>query len=153
MPTKPTTQVKLNAAGQKRLAKEVFTIATFTRLKRFSTGKPIRALGMALVAPVASPAAILTPTAESKELTNFAYPNLGEDDMPTDGGYTFISVTVLQWLSKQNDFRIHFLYRVAGETGPDSWRKPPIVIDHDRLGMSALVLRSGAYEFAVYNPK
>ena len=138
---------KAMATAQQRLNKEIFTKANRSRLMAIRKPPVRRSIGAAKTVSLRS-AVILAPTAETKELTDFALPNIQEDGTLGDPDVIVQDVTVLFWLSVQNDLQIHFQYRVAGETGAHSWRKPPAVFEHSQLGMRSIVLPSGEYEFA-----
>jgi len=147
----------------------LLTKARLKGLQEFRTEPTIRSFGAALILGGAEAAgkfaraasvkvgravaavlpAILAPVGEQRELLNFPYPNLDEADLPI-GGYTVQDCTALVWESVQDDLNIHFLFRRAGETGPNSWRKPPIIAENSRLGMRSLVLVAGVYQFAPY---
>lgn len=125
-----------------RLNGDVFTPATKQRLKKYTTSRAVRSLGMALVVPVAAPASIVVPTAETKDIDDFFYPVVDDTGMVT--GYAEQDVTVLVWLTTQNGLRWDFMYRPAGTVVPI---KPPIVSEDARQGMAAIVLPRGEYEY------
>lgn len=139
----PKKVVQLNAAGRERLNREIFTQAVKRGLQRHRNSPEIRSLGMALVLPAKAPAAIVTPTAETKELANFPFPILDDTDMPTGEGYEIIDVTVLVWLAVQ-DVRWDFMKRRIETV---IWMKPPILVEDNRTGMASIVLPQDSYEF------
>lgn len=134
MKKKQRKSARLTAEAQKRIAALVADHA-----KRL---KAPRKKAMALVA-VGVSVVLATPDVATKELVGFQYPRLDENDLPL-GGYEVIDVTVLMWATRQHDSRWDFMYRPSGET---VWRKPPIVSENARLGIAAVVLRQGSYEF------
>lgn len=132
-------KARLNARGEARLQAEVFTKATLARLgagARMEGARSRAAFG-------ASAVELVVPVIEGRELANFSYPNLDENDMPT-GGYTTMDVTLAVFVTEQHEARWDLLYRPAGGL---VWRKPPIVAENARLGMAAVVLAQGSYEF------
>lgn len=139
----PKKLAQLNVAGRERLNREIFTQAVKRGLQRHRNSPEVRSLGMALVVPVRAPAAIVTPTAETKEIPNFPFPILDDADMPTGEGYEIIDVTVLVWLAVQ-DVRWDFMKRQLGTV---VWMKPPIVVENASLGMASIVLPQDSYEF------
>lgn len=139
---KPNRKPRLSEAGERRLKTEIFTQATKKRQLAYSQTTSIRSLGMALVAPIAAPAMLAVPVAETKELEDFPYPVIDEGGIMID--MQIIDVTVLSWVTHQHSIRWHFLYREAGST---VWKKPPFVSENAPLGMAAIVLPTGSYEF------
>lgn len=102
-----------------------------------------RATARAVVAVTAPN--IIAPVAEEKTLTDFPLPIFDENGNRT--GDEITTVKVLAWLSRQFDKHVHWQFREDGATGPDSWLNPPAEFTNASVGMSALVLKEGEYEY------
>lgn len=140
--TKIHKPVKLTLEAIALLNREVLTPQARKRLLARLYPLPKRATARAVAGALAD---IIVPVAETKVLENFPMPTFDENGNRT--GDEITTVTVLSWLSRQFDKRIHWQFREDGATGPDSWLNPPAEFTNASVGMSALVLKEGEYEY------